>query len=676
MNFSGFPFRYRLIFLAVGFWAVVGFASLLPAAELRTWSDSTGQFKIEARFDSVQGDLVFLKKSDGTSIKIPLDKLSNADRDYVKQQASTPRNPFDTGEKTPSGTSEATQPSGAMLKNQLARSDWLSARALNLVMTGSWKPLQGGTARPSAIPNPKPFQIPPKNDFFDNLAGKVINTQAGVAGICYKNDGKMGQKQSAYSCLAICDLKRNGRVINRAIVPDEYVLLDIDNSGKLAMVRTAGQESRKNNIAEIWSIGGKEVVRGMQWIPFEQNHRAITNQPGNRTSGASGFGTQGFDTRGFGNPDMDHHPGFGNINKPDGIAWGKFLGNNQALICSTEGMVSAWDLTACKVLWYIQTNKTGVPALSPDGRYYAFSAGKSIGIVDIPQKKLVASINPPSSFSTHSLGFAFSPNMKMLAASTSTHLFVWNLANGELLREMKYIGRGTALGGSIDWVDNQYVLVSGNCLIDAANLIQAWGFQGGTGIVRGGYVWFMCGRVDMMGFIPIKLPHPEMLAKLEKAKKDPNFFILKPGTVVKLDVSGIQSDRNKVRDILTKKLQEKGFKAGGTGTIALVASQKLGEREEHSYHRFGHHKDMTFNIQDYISELKFVYQGKEVWKRSNHSVPSFLSASKDESFEKKIRETEKHTTNLFERTDLPQRLMNSENGTTFGSSSVTPNGLK
>ena len=62
---------------------VLGFAANLMA-ETRTWTDSSGQFQIEAEFVKyAQGDLT-LKKSDGVTITVPLEKLSRSDQAWLR----------------------------------------------------------------------------------------------------------------------------------------------------------------------------------------------------------------------------------------------------------------------------------------------------------------------------------------------------------------------------------------------------------------------------------------------------------------------------------------------------------------------------------------------------------------------------------------------------------------
>ncbi len=54
-------------------------------ATMRTWTDSTGKHQREAIFERVQGQQVQLKTSEGQSIFIPFDRLSQEDQKYVRQ---------------------------------------------------------------------------------------------------------------------------------------------------------------------------------------------------------------------------------------------------------------------------------------------------------------------------------------------------------------------------------------------------------------------------------------------------------------------------------------------------------------------------------------------------------------------------------------------------------------
>lgn len=59
-----------------------------PVAErkpaVRTWTDDTGKYTIEAEFRGVVGGQVRLRKLDGSEISLPMEKLSLADRQWIR----------------------------------------------------------------------------------------------------------------------------------------------------------------------------------------------------------------------------------------------------------------------------------------------------------------------------------------------------------------------------------------------------------------------------------------------------------------------------------------------------------------------------------------------------------------------------------------------------------------
>ncbi|MEN1678313.1 MAG: SHD1 domain-containing protein [Planctomycetota bacterium] len=61
---------------------------------LRTWTDKSGQFKIEARFVAKNGDKVTIQTDAGREITLPLAKLSAADQELLSGVADEAENPF------------------------------------------------------------------------------------------------------------------------------------------------------------------------------------------------------------------------------------------------------------------------------------------------------------------------------------------------------------------------------------------------------------------------------------------------------------------------------------------------------------------------------------------------------------------------------------------------------
>ena len=57
-----------------------------PDSSLRTWSDITGSFKVEAEFVSYSPGRVKLRKGDGSEVTVPLERLSEADAEFIREK--------------------------------------------------------------------------------------------------------------------------------------------------------------------------------------------------------------------------------------------------------------------------------------------------------------------------------------------------------------------------------------------------------------------------------------------------------------------------------------------------------------------------------------------------------------------------------------------------------------
>lgn len=99
----------RMIRVVIGTLAftlpAVGGPKRASADESRTWTDASGTFKRQATFLFLEGDMVFLKLSDGSERRIPVAKLSKADQDYVAtaQARADSLDPFEVVPPSPPG---------------------------------------------------------------------------------------------------------------------------------------------------------------------------------------------------------------------------------------------------------------------------------------------------------------------------------------------------------------------------------------------------------------------------------------------------------------------------------------------------------------------------------------------------------------------------------------------
>jgi WD40 repeat protein len=58
----------------------------IPRPEFSTWRDSTGQHSIKAKFGGLASGKAKLIKNDGTVIQVPVEKLSDADQEWIRAE--------------------------------------------------------------------------------------------------------------------------------------------------------------------------------------------------------------------------------------------------------------------------------------------------------------------------------------------------------------------------------------------------------------------------------------------------------------------------------------------------------------------------------------------------------------------------------------------------------------
>lgn len=68
-------------------------------AEVREWRDTTGRFAVRAELIEFNGTTAKLKKTDGRTIEVPVERLSDEDRDFLKSWDVTRKASAQTSEK-------------------------------------------------------------------------------------------------------------------------------------------------------------------------------------------------------------------------------------------------------------------------------------------------------------------------------------------------------------------------------------------------------------------------------------------------------------------------------------------------------------------------------------------------------------------------------------------------
>lgn len=101
MNLS----HFLTAILLFNFAQITAIGGAAPDDEHRTWTDTTGKFKVEAAFIRVVDDKVELRRKDnGKTLSLALDKLSKADAALARRLAAEAAKPKPSDLKTPRDT--------------------------------------------------------------------------------------------------------------------------------------------------------------------------------------------------------------------------------------------------------------------------------------------------------------------------------------------------------------------------------------------------------------------------------------------------------------------------------------------------------------------------------------------------------------------------------------------
>jgi hypothetical protein len=597
-------------------------ASASRAEELRTWRDSTGRFTLRAKLESVENGKVFLIRENGQRITIPIIKFSQADREYLAKQQDGPLKA--TGPKTEKTAEQAHQ----------IKVDWTSAKQVQLQTPDKvWNVTIPKTSDFDF--HPRTLPLPGKRDLLERLSGLAINPVAKKAVVGYQRD-RHGRNEVAYSRIFICNFERGG-VLASVPVPGQMVPLALHDDGRRVLMRRDEGDFGKQDRLEIWSFQGKDVVPSLIWTPYADAVQGI---------------------------DRD-------------VTWAEFVDAKTLATASHGGKVALWDIAAAKPICYFQLDDGCKPTLSSDRKWIAFCSEKTVGIFDVGKREVIAAQETPRWLKWPLL--AFSPSGRKIGCVTFDRILVWDTASGNLKKD--FAVDGINLHGAIDYTDEDYILANNQYLIELDRHLKFWRYEHAEHLCTlGGKTCIACGGDRRGGaLLAVKIPHPEAIAFLKKALNQSDLFIFHKGTPVRLDVSGIPAQQqNRVSEAIAKKLKEMKCPIDSSGKIDVVALIEGPKTREVSYSFSGTHQ-----FQEYTTWLKFLYQGQTLWETLGTNVPSVVNLKSGENLESRLREkSQEPNYSFFDQVTLPEFLQKPTGdqrfggGHTFGSSRVTPQGLR
>ena len=273
----------------------------------------------------------------------------------------------------------------------------------------------------------------------DQVFAFVANLSGSHGVIGYMNPNAKGEP----SRIAICDLVKS-TVLSRTEIPGAWVPLSLsDDAKKVLMRRTEPGKGGADRI-QIWNITDKGGAVVLDIAPYH-DYKLTT-----------------------------------------AVRFASFLPGDRLMTIGGPALV-VWDLKTGKSLYKYPIQADSTPALSPDRKLLAFATKTQIGIMDVAEGKILAMQPVPRQLPSANL--AFNREGTRIACLSSDNIFIWNVADGALYRDISVVGwKGAKI---ITWVGEKDLMYGPN-LVDIDLRMRYWEYKG---IARAqtvnGMTWFL-----------------------------------------------------------------------------------------------------------------------------------------------------------------------------------------
>ncbi|QEG41680.1 SHD1 domain-containing protein [Roseimaritima ulvae] len=607
-------YRYRTLhgmrwLLAV---LVLATGSLAADDAVREWTDSTGRFKVTGKLLEVQDGNVLLENSQGKKLRIPIDRLSEADQAFLKGE----QNPF---EMVDGADSSGNAPGRASTGSAVASTEWWSGpQAVNWEDAEQFTTLAGvqwqlPESKGRLDFTPKRAALTKKANFHEHLHRVAINTVCRRAVVASSVSFAVPKPQTR---LSLVDLVTGKSVHSEAVTAHMRPLALLDDGSSILMVGCSDQRGgyEQKNELQLWRFDGKQIVRSDSWVPYENDK----------------------DRRG----------------QVAAVVAAEVLDRHRVLTLSNKGHVVLWNLPRRKPLWHGRLSERNFAmTLSADRELLALFDEKTLMVVRPDSAEVLGSTALPSSEATGWCRLAWSPSGKRLLLTSINDIRVMDVETGNWEVDFSFPG-GPVAPNAMSYPDENFVLLENRLLVDLRSKIKVCEYRDANHIQTIGGTCFVAKFGDGGGLLsPFTLPHPEAVKMLEKAEEDPSLFLLHPGVAVSIDVSQVpQQHQQTVREGLEKSAAASGYEVNGSSPIRLSATITGPEQEAVSYIAAG-----SYVVNQYTSKAELQWQDHTLWTSTRTNIPGLLRTKRGQTMQEALDEAGKApNTSMFASLQFPK----------------------
>ncbi len=679
---------------------------------VRTWSDSTEAFEIQATLVSQIDGIVRLERTDGRTIDIESSKLSTRDRKYLTRERrgdnavavsdkenAEDDNPFASPsaksksddrssrtkiERVPKTTSRENSRSSS--GSNRGRGTIRFAKNAKPLSTDKWNFNAAQNAVSIPPVNSQMFNVDGQSQLFGGRTGRGSfgpsgggfggdrggRTRGGTGNSLHDSVPKLNSPKLAGATLSTSGTQlgiihndvftksglvqfidvATGQSINRSLVKGEFLACEPGSLTTACLVAVPGMQSGGDAI--------DNLVDNLN-MPDHFNALAIKSE---KTDVDHLIPVASFHQNGF---------------KP---TMAEFV--NENILVTVGDQIVVIDIPTAR--GYFTEPLPGLKArslsVSPDQQHIAVTMLDAVLVFDITAGKSVGAFKAKFPGKP-----CFSPDGKKLAIPNShtSSIEIYDLATGE--QESSIFSTGFSVA-EISWPEPRFIVVGTDEIVDVKHRIPVWELKNPVQI---GHEFVSVGganylyRYQTNGSV-FALPHNDLQEQLDAMDIDQN-IILDQGDAVKLtfDLPFSSGDQDSIYGKLEQQMESRGIEISRNADISLRLSVETHKQESMDVAEFGAKEDwagnregeQTIRFTPTTSRFDMLKNGKVVWSYTRKNQPGgSLRLENGESPQACASRLCKPTINFFKSAKFPGRFVQLKPGKLYlGASTPSVKGI-
>lgn len=613
----------------------------------RTWTDTSGTFKIMAAPLGVVGEKIRLRREDMSEIEVPIAKLADADQRLIERMKA------EMGIRA----TPAPEPIRAI---RFSGTDNENLNAFGSVGLAE--------ERIAILADPLPsYMVIPAggvgfNKHYEKEQFGLIQPIGGPSGLVlvsaeYPVDPRKADEfdRSRISWISLKDKK----ISKEQSLPDGEMVLDYHIASRRLLTyryeRLSERFGRRKCLLSIWEVK-----------PTDESVKPIIS--------------------------WEAYPEDGYDKEP----WARLITGDLVLHRFADKQYVGWDVANKSVAYRIFQDNTWStpPTLSGTAKYGFLVENQSVRIFDAMTGTTITKLitENPVKLATPS------EDGSKLATLEENTLTIWNLTDPSI---EPITHPAESIGGSMAkemyWVNSDMLMIKNfmeMILYDLNEGIAIWNYhlEHGTvtavkesegrqtmGVLNGHLVYgaeLMSNGVRAgLAVGNVKLPGPNVREKVEGVSRE-DLVVVKPGSKVRLEVRCGDQYNPTVYNALVAKIRENGWELNQDDYDAIMHAEiKRGEPITRTYRFFGFSRaPETVTYTPIISKLDMTIGESTIWLNQTSTGPGMF-VSGDETIQQQV-DRQKEDVNFFTRSRLPAMILDPKYGRGFGSTKVSTKGLE